>query len=100
MSLTGLFVLLLRRLILAGIVASTVSMVTTCLLKDYLPLNYWAYANDCIIEQFAFFLVPYCAFKPCEALLSLVFHVGVPVGFAWLLSKRVRRCRHTADNEG
>jgi len=95
-----LLLLMLRRPIVAGISGSVAAMTLTCLLKEYLPFNYWAHANDFIIEQFTPFLVPNCEFKPGEAFLSLIFHVAVPVGALWLLDRHARRRGRSPYNNG
>lgn len=73
---SGMLWFLTRRLILSAIAGSVAAMIVTSALKDVLPCNYWAHANDFIIEPFFQF---HCLRHPIEALLSLAFHVGCPV---------------------
>ena len=96
LPLAGLLFLLLRRPIAAAVVGSVLAMMLTSVFKEYLPFNYWAHANDFIIEQFAPFLRN-ATFKPIEAAVSLVFHVGVPTGIVWLLSITFRRKGRSAE---
>ena len=96
LPLAALLFLLLRRPIAAAVVGSVLAMVLTSVFKEYLPFDYWAHANDCIIEPLAPFLRN-ATFKPIEAAASLLFHVGVPAGIVWLLSTTLRRKRKTAD---
>jgi hypothetical protein len=81
---------LTRRRILSAIAGSIAAMTVTSLLRYALPCNYWAHANDFIVEPFARF---HCLEYPFEALMSLAFHVGVPLlaimGIDWWFRKPV-----------
>lgn len=68
--------LLTRRPIIAGLVGAMLAMLATALLRYQLPFDFWAHGNDFIIEPFAQGRI---VRHPVEGLLSLLFHVGVPV---------------------
>ena len=99
LPLCALLLLVLRRPVIAGIVGSTLAMALTSIFKSYLPCDYWAHANDFIIEQFTPFLVPNATFEPFEALVSLLFHVGIPVVMVWLLSRSLRPRKRPTETE-
>ena len=71
-----------RRPWAAGLFGAAIGMGLSVLLNPYLPFNFWAHARDFIIEPF---LENKLFRKPGEGVLTLLFHVGVPVAFAMLL---------------
>ena len=86
-----LLIFLSRRWLAGALAGSVLAMVLTALLKHQLPFYFSAHANDFIIEPFldAKFLA-----HPLEALLSLIFHVGVPTmvfGLVWYGTGRPTR---------
>lgn len=88
LSASGVIWYLTRRPLASALAGSVGAMAATSALKNILPCNYWAHANDFIIEPF---LQLHCLRSPFEALLSLAFHVGVPVLIVWGLSRRLRK---------
>ncbi len=79
---------LTRKPVTSAVAGSVWAMIVTSALKHVLPFNYWAHANDFIIEPFfqlGFFT------RPIEAALSLLFHLGLPVLLVWGLSRKFAR---------
>ena len=84
----AILALLFRKAALGALVGCIAAMVSTALLKGKLPFHYWAHANDFIIEPFyRMQILKY----PLEGLLSLLFHVGVPMGLIVYLPRLMRR---------
>ena len=73
-----------RRPVVSSLGVSVLAMVVTAALKAHLPFDYWAHANDFIIELF---LQGKILERPIEGLLSLVFHLGVPLGVVLLFRR-------------
>jgi len=71
-----------RRPWAAGLFGAVIGMGLSVLLNPWLPFNFWAHARDFIIEPF---LEGKLFRRPREGLLTLAFHVGVPVLVAMVL---------------
>ena len=82
-----------RRPWAAGLFGAVVGMTIAVLLNPWLPFNFWVHARDFIIEPF---LEGKLFRRRTEGLLTLAFHVGVPVLFAMVLY-RVRPPRDDWD---
>lgn len=82
-----------RRPWAAGLFGAVIGIGLSVVLNPYLPFNYWAHARDFIIEPF---LEKKMFVRPREGLLTLLFHVGVPVVVAMVLY-RVRPPRDEFD---
>ncbi len=80
--------LLFRRAALGALVGCIAAMVATSLLKSKLPFHYWAHANDFIIEPFYQLKI---LKHPLEGLLSLLFHIGLPMALIVYVPNLVRR---------
>jgi hypothetical protein len=68
-----------RRPWAAGLFGAVLGMAAAVILNPWLPFNFWVHARDFIIEPF---LEKKMFRHPKEGLLTLAFHVGVPVLFA------------------
>jgi hypothetical protein len=68
-----------RRPWAAGLFGAAIGIALAVLLNPYLPFDFWAHARDFIIEP----LVEKKLFvHPRVGVMTLAFHVGVPVAFA------------------
>ena len=73
-----------RRPRAAGVFGAVVGMLLAVLFQRVLPFDFWAHANDFLIEPF---LEGKAMRNPRQTLLSLGFHVGVPVLFAIVVAR-------------
>lgn len=71
-----------RRPWAAGLFGAVIGMTLAVLLNPWLPFNFWVHARDFIIEPI---LEKKMFTYPGEGLLTVAFHVGVPVLFAMVL---------------
>ena len=76
--------LVTRRVVLSSLGASAAAMAATAALAAHLPFDYWAHANDFIIEPFVHGKI---FRQPFEGLLSLLFHVGVPLVLVFVFGR-------------
>lgn len=63
----------------AATLASVSAMVLAAICKNALPFNFWAHANDFILEPF---FQGKIVTSPLEGTLSLIFHIAVPTSIA------------------
>jgi hypothetical protein len=68
----------------AGLFGAVVGMGLSVLLNPWLPFHFWVHARDFIIEPF---LEGKLFRRPRVGLLTLAFHVGVPVLVAMVLHR-------------
>ncbi len=79
-----------KRLVVPALAASLIAMITTTVLRNVLPFNYWAHANDFIIEPFFRGDIVH---EPVEGALSALFHFGMPLLIVLPL-RGVKRTEH------
>jgi hypothetical protein len=77
-----------RRPWAAGLFGAAVALGLSLVLNPYLPFNYWAHAHDFIIEPF---LEGRMFRPPLRGVLTLAFHLGVPVVVAMVLYRTLPR---------
>ena len=89
----AIVLLLVPRPSVAAIVGSMAAMAVTAVFCRHLPFQFWAHANDFIIEPFARGRI---FSEPVVGLFSLLFHIGIPL----LLTLGLARWSHRKSPPG